>query len=172
MSTPAEQRRWADTFRPANPASPQVIWGDQAESLITLRAISFVSPQVASVRFHRTVRQGQQTTDSDWIATIAFAYAKAPMAEADRLRNPLGLQQLVDLNTRDRPGDGRHPRQVLLILDEFARLGHAAVLAHAFAYVAGFGLGLLPVLQSPAQLRAEYGPDLAEEIITNCGVAP
>jgi type IV secretion system protein VirD4 len=80
------------------------------------------------------------------------------------------FQQLVDLNTRERPGDGRHPRQVLLILDEFARLGHAAVLAHAFAYVAGFGLRLMPVLQSPAQLRAEYGPDLAEEIMTNCGV--
>jgi hypothetical protein len=30
----------------------------------------------------------------------------------------------------------------------------------------------LPVLQSPAQLRAEYGPDLAEEIIANCGVQP
>ena len=29
---------------------------------------------------------------------------------------------------------------------------------------------LLPVLQSPAQLRAEYGQDLAEEIIANCGV--
>jgi type IV secretion system protein VirB8 len=47
---------------------------------------------VASVRFHRTLRQGLQTTESDWIATIAFAYAKAPMAEADRLRNPLGFQ--------------------------------------------------------------------------------
>jgi len=36
--------------------------------------------------------------------------------------------------------------------------------------VAGYGLRLLPVLQSPAQLRAEYGPDLAEEIMANCGV--
>jgi type IV secretion system protein VirD4 len=36
--------------------------------------------------------------------------------------------------------------------------------------VAGYGLRLLPVLQSPAQLRAEYGADLAEEIIANCGV--
>jgi type IV secretion system protein VirB8 len=92
MSTPAEQQRWADSFRPANPASPQVAWGDQAQSLIALKAISFVSPRVASVRFHRTLRQGLQTTESDWIATIAFAYAKAPMAEADRLRNPLGFQ--------------------------------------------------------------------------------
>lgn len=80
------------------------------------------------------------------------------------------LQQLIDLNTRERPGRERHAVQVLLVLDEFARLGHAPVIAHAFSYVAGYGLRLLPVLQSPAQLRAEYGPDLAEEIIANCGV--
>lgn len=80
------------------------------------------------------------------------------------------LQQLVDLNTRERPSPERHAVQVLLVLDEFARLGHAAVIAHGFSYVAGYGLRLLPVLQSPAQLRAEYGPDLAEEILANCGV--
>jgi type IV secretion system protein VirD4 len=78
------------------------------------------------------------------------------------------FQQLVDLNTRERPGGGRHPILVLLLLDEFARLGHAEVLAKAFAFVAGYGLRLLPVLQSPSQLRAEYGPDLAQEIIANC----
>jgi type IV secretion system protein VirD4 len=79
------------------------------------------------------------------------------------------LQQLVDLNTRERPTRARHVIPVLVLLDEFARLGHAGVIAHAFAYVAGYGLRLLPVLQSPAQLRAEYGADLAEEIIANCG---
>ncbi|MGA0608341.1 type IV secretory system conjugative DNA transfer family protein [Phenylobacterium sp. VNQ135] len=80
------------------------------------------------------------------------------------------LQQLIDLNTRERPSGGRNDAEVLLVLDEFARLGHAPVIAHAFSYVAGYGLRLLPVLQSPAQLRAEYGPDIAEEIIANCGV--
>ncbi len=92
LSTPAEQQRWADDFRPTNPESPQVLWGQGAESLVDIHAISFISPKVASVRFHRVLRQAQQTTESDWIATIAFAYTKAPMAEADRLRNPLGFQ--------------------------------------------------------------------------------
>ncbi len=82
----------------------------------------------------------------------------------------LVLQQLIDLNTRERPTRDRHTVPVLLLLDEFARLGHASVIAHAFAYVAGYGLRLLPVLQSPAQLRAEYGHDLAEEIAANCGL--
>lgn len=80
------------------------------------------------------------------------------------------FQQLVDQSCRAPPDPQRHPHQVLVLLDEFARLGHAEVLAKAFAYVAGYGLRLLPVLQSPAQLRAEYGPDVTEEILANCAV--
>lgn len=92
MSTPAEQQRWADVYRPANPASPQVVFGPAGEAQVEIRAVSFVSPGVADVRFHRMVRLGGQVAESDWIATVAFTYAKAPMAEADRLRNPLGFQ--------------------------------------------------------------------------------
>ncbi|WP_421937317.1 virB8 family protein [Phenylobacterium sp.] len=92
MSTPDEQQRWGAFFRPANPASPQVVYGSGADAQVTVRAISFVAPKVANVRFHRVVRQGGQVAESDWIATLAFAYAKAPMSEADRLRNPLGFQ--------------------------------------------------------------------------------
>lgn len=92
LSTPGEQQRWADDFRPANPQSPQVLWGPAAESLVDVRSISFVSPKVATIRFHRVLRQAQQVTESDWIATITFTYTKAPMAESDRLRNPLGFQ--------------------------------------------------------------------------------
>ena len=92
MSTPEEQQRWASLFRPSNPASPQITYGPAAEAQVSVRAISFVAPKVANVRFHRTLRQGGQVTETDWIATLAFTYAKAPMSEADRLRNPLGFQ--------------------------------------------------------------------------------
>jgi type IV secretion system protein VirB8 len=92
MSTPEEQQRWAAAFRPTNPASPQVAFGSAAEAQVSVRAISFVAPNVANVRFHRLVRQAGQATETDWIATLAFAYATAPMGEADRLRNPLGFQ--------------------------------------------------------------------------------
>jgi type IV secretion system protein VirD4 len=78
-------------------------------------------------------------------------------------------QQLIDLNTRELPKAGQPNVLLLVVLDEFSKLGQAEVLAKAFSYVAGYGLRLLPVLQSPAQLRAEYGPDVAEEIMTNCG---
>ncbi|GLK47742.1 protein VirD4 [Brevundimonas intermedia] len=78
------------------------------------------------------------------------------------------FQQLVDLNSRSLPAPADRP--TLVLLDEFARLGPAPVLAHAFAWVAGYGLRLLAVLQSPSQLRALYGPDLAEDVMTNCGI--
>lgn len=92
MSTPDEQQRWAAFFRPSNPASPQTAYGPGAEAQVAVRAVSFVAPNVANVRFRREVRQGGQATASDWIATVAFTYARAPMREADRLRNPLGFQ--------------------------------------------------------------------------------
>lgn len=92
MSTPQEQQRWAAAFRPSNPASPQVAFGPNADVQVSVRAISFVAPSVATVRFHRTARSGAQVLETDWIATAAFAYAKAPMGEGDRLRNPLGFQ--------------------------------------------------------------------------------
>ncbi len=92
MSTAAEQGRWADAFRATNPSSPQVVWGDAAEAQVEIRAVSFVSPSIANVRFRRTLRQGAQVSVSNWIATVAFTYAKAPMAEADRLKNPLGFE--------------------------------------------------------------------------------
>jgi type IV secretion system protein VirB8 len=92
LSAPAEQRRWADAYRGSNPDSPQNLYGEAGEAIVSIRAIGFIGDGVANVRFHRTVRQAQQTIESDWIATIAFTYTRAPMAEADRLRNPLGFQ--------------------------------------------------------------------------------
>ena len=92
LSAPAEQRRWADLFRGSNPASPQNLYGRDGEAVVSIRAIGFISDGVANVRFHRTFRQAQQTVESDWIATIAFTYTRAPMSEPDRLRNPLGFQ--------------------------------------------------------------------------------
>ncbi len=102
-------------------------------------------------------------------ATIYLATSPDNLSRVAPLYSLL-FQQLLDRSCRDRPDPKAHPHQVLVLLDEFARLGHAEVVAKGFAYVAGYGLRLLPVLQSPAQLRAEYGPDVTEEILANCAV--
>lgn len=80
------------------------------------------------------------------------------------------FQQLIDLNVRELPGEGKHPLKLLLLLDEFARLGRASVIASGFSYVAGYGIRLLPVIQARGQLRDVYGADVTNEIVQNCGV--
>ena len=91
--------------------------------------------------------------------------------ELDRIAPLYNLlfQQLIDLNVRALP-DENSAVPVLVILDEFARLGRASVIASAFSYVAGYGIRLLPVIQSRSQLRGVYGEHVADEIVANCGV--
>jgi type IV secretion system protein VirD4 len=91
----------------------------------------------------------------------------------DRLSPLLNLffQQVVDLNTRELPEQNpKLNRKLLLLLDEFAALGNVHVLAKSVAFLAGYGVRLLTVIQSPAQLRAIYGVDLAKNIVTNHAV--
>jgi type IV secretion system protein VirD4 len=92
-----------------------------------------------------------------------------------RLRPLLALffQQLVDLTIRTLPQhDPNAKHQVLLLLDEFPLLGPMPVLADAFAYVAGYNIRMMLIMQSKAQLRDRdlYGPDKAEAILDNCGL--
>ena len=91
----------------------------------------------------------------------------------DRMAPLLNLffQQVVDLNTRELPEQNpRFTRKVLLLLDEFPALGNVNVLAKSVAFIAGYGIRLLTVVQSPAQLRAIYGVDAARNFITNHAV--
>ena len=80
----------------------------------------------------------------------------------------LFFQQLIDLNTRELPEQNpllKH--QVLLLLDEFAAIGKVNILSRGISYVAGYGLRLLTIIQSPSQLRETYGHDGAETLIEN-----
>ena len=80
------------------------------------------------------------------------------------------FQQLIDRNVRELPKGERHQVKVLVALDEFASLGKCSVLAHAFSYVAGYGLRLLPAFQSLEQIQGVYGDKVAADIERNCAV--
>ncbi|MBM7070734.1 type IV secretory system conjugative DNA transfer family protein [Shewanella sp. 202IG2-18] len=80
----------------------------------------------------------------------------------------LFFQQLIDLNTRELPEQNpllKH--QVLLLMDEFAAIGKLGILSRGISYIAGYGLRLLTIIQSPSQLRETYGHDAAETLIEN-----
>lgn len=101
-------------------------------------------------------------------------YVKVAPADIERLRPLLALffQQLVALNSRVVPQDDPSYRhQCLLLLDEFPTLGPMPVLADAFAFIAGYGIRILVVCQSPSQIRSQrlYGHEMGKNIIANCG---
>lgn len=92
MSAPDVQRRFAQAYRGDNPDSPQNRLGRDAVAEVRIRALSFLSPEVAQVRFTRVVRTPIQTREAGYIATVGFTYVQTPMRQADRLINPLGFQ--------------------------------------------------------------------------------
>lgn len=99
--------------------------------------------------------------------TIYVGVQPHRLAEARPLLN-LFFSQLINLNTRVLPRDDPSlGQQCLLLMDEFTALGRVEILATAMAYMAGYNLRLLPVIQSMAQLDAVYGKDVARAIVTN-----
>ena len=80
----------------------------------------------------------------------------------------LFFQQVLDLNTQELPM--RNPAlkySCLLLLDEFTAIGKIAVLNRGVSYIAGYNLRMLPIIQSPTQLRSVYGADDAKTFMDN-----
>lgn len=80
----------------------------------------------------------------------------------------LFFQQLIDLNTRELPQ--RNPElkhTCLLLMDEFTAIGKIPILSKGIGYIAGYGLRMLPIIQSPTQLSEVYGRDAAQTFQTN-----
>ena len=59
---------------------------------------------------------------------------------------------------------------VVLLIDEFAALGHLPIIETVWALVRGYGLQIIPVLQDLGQLKKLYG-DRWESFIGNTGAA-
>jgi len=175
MRFPALIARRAETGRPLSAGCVQALRDFCASSENTFASVRQTLTSRLNLWLNPRVRAATDASDFDLRTLRSRRTSIYLAASPDNLIRVAPLyallfQQLVDATCRERPDPERHPHQVLLLLDEFARLGHAEVLAKSFAYVAGYGLRLLPVLQSPAQLRAEYGADVTEEILANCAV--
>ncbi|WP_419633790.1 type IV secretory system conjugative DNA transfer family protein, partial [Thiolapillus sp.] len=85
----------------------------------------------------------------------------------------LFFQQVIDLNIRELPDyenpDSEYKHQVLMLMDEFTSLGRLNSLFKGVSFIAGFGLRLLPIIQSPSQLRDQklYGVEGANTFMEN-----
>jgi type IV secretion system protein VirD4 len=100
-------------------------------------------------------------------------YVRIPpnrLANARPLLN-LFFSQLVSLNTRTLPAQDRALSvQCLLVNDEFAAMGRVGVISSAAAFLAGYNLRLLTVVQAMSQLDAVYGEKEARTFATNHGL--
>lgn len=84
----------------------------------------------------------------------------------------LFFQQLLDLNTRELPSQNKDLKhQCLLVMDEFTAMGKIQIMSKGVGYIAGYGLRLMPIIQSHAQLSESYGKDAQETFITNHAVS-
>ena len=85
-----------------------------------------------------------------------------------RLRPLLSLffQQLIGLQTQELPEHNPELRhQVLLLLNEFTALGRISIVSEAMAYLPGYNVRTLLVIQAPSQLREVYGVHAAETMM-------
>lgn len=99
--------------------------------------------------------------------TIYVGIQPSKLAES-RLVVNLFFSQLINANTRELPTQDPSLRhQCLLLMDEFTAIGKVDIIARAVAYMAGYNLRLLPIVQSMAQLDAVYGKELSRTILTN-----
>ena len=100
-------------------------------------------------------------------------YVRIPphrLANARPLLN-LFFSQLVSLNTQHLPEqDPSLKLQCLLVNDEFTAMGRVGVITHSAAFLAGYNLRLLTVVQAMSQLDAVYGDKEARTFATNHGL--
>ncbi len=94
-------------------------------------------------------------------------YARINPDNIARLQPLLNLffQQAIGLQTRELPEDNpalKH--QLLLVLDEFAALGRIPVIANATAFLPGYNVRSLIIVQSHSQLVEKYGIEGARSI--------
>ena len=79
----------------------------------------------------------------------------------------LFFTQLIFQNTRALPTPQEKALQCLLLMDEFTSIGRIEILAHSVAFIAGYGLRLVTIIQSIAQLAGVYGENDARTLIAN-----
>lgn len=83
----------------------------------------------------------------------------------------LFFQQLIDLNTRELPSQNKELKfTCLLLMDEFTAIGRINVLSKGISFIAGYGLRMMPIIQSASQLTEVYGKEAALTFTTNHAV--
>lgn len=97
-------------------------------------------------------------------------YVSIPMGQLIRLAPLIKLffQQCINTLTQQEP-DENEPYKVLMVLDEFPLLGRMDVFKKGIGFLRSFGVRMMMVAQSKAQVADIYGSTIANQIFSqNC----
>jgi type IV secretion system protein VirD4 len=103
------------------------------------------------------------------VQSIYVGVPPSRLVEAKGILN-LFFEQAIKLNGTTLPEHDKTLKyQCMFLLDEFTALGSVDIIPVATGWLAGYGVRMVVVIQSVAQLEAVYGAETARGMITNLG---
>ena len=137
---------------------------DSIRKTFTSRLEMFINPNVDAA-----------TSESDFDLSMMrkqrmTVYLGTSPSNLDRLAPLFNLffQTVVSLHTVELPEQNKDLKyRLLLLIDEFAALGKMQVLVNSIAFIRGYNIVLMPIFQSPTQVRGIYGDNHAETFFDN-----
>lgn len=103
------------------------------------------------------------------VQSIYVGVPPSKLVEAKGILN-LFFEQAIKLNGGTLPEHDKTLKyQCMFLLDEFTALGEVAIIPVATGWLAGYGVRIVVVIQSIAQLEAVYGAETARGMVTNLG---
>lgn len=103
------------------------------------------------------------------VQSIYVGVPPSKLVEAKGILN-LFFEQAIKLNGTTLPEHDKTLKyQCMFLLDEFTALGSVDIIPVATGWLAGYGVRIVVVIQSVAQLEAVYGAETARGMITNLG---
>jgi len=92
MSADEALTEYRDLWSAQNPNNPSVKLGPKTYLDIKIKSVSFISDQIAQIRFLKEKKSPEGASESHWNAVIEFRYAGESVSMKERFINPLGFK--------------------------------------------------------------------------------
>ncbi|PRD44055.1 type VI secretion protein [Phyllobacterium phragmitis] len=79
-------------FSPGNPSSKDKVYGTETQVAVSVKSLSFLNKNTATVRFFTDEKRDNSTRRQHWVAVVKFRYTSVPLKNEYRFDNPLGFQ--------------------------------------------------------------------------------
>ncbi|MGL4437815.1 MAG: type IV secretory system conjugative DNA transfer family protein [Bosea sp. (in: a-proteobacteria)] len=114
----------------------------------------------------RNATAASDVTLKDLMTRPVTLFIEMSVTEIDELAAPflrLFLQQLIDGIEREK--GLKSGRRLLVVLDEFERIGKLDVICNNFPYISGIGVQIVSILQNFSKVFDVYGPNVAHSLL-------